>query len=865
MQQSISAGTVLGEYEIRSPLGAGGMGEVYRARDLRLDREVAIKVLPASVTSDADRLRRFEQEARAAAALNHPNILAVYQMGTYQGTPYLVSELLEGETLRAHLASAPLPLQKVISYGLQVAHGLAAAHDKGIVHRDIKPENLFITKDGRVKILDFGLARLNQSKHAPDRDQTLTLQTEPGMLIGTVGYMSPEQVRGEAADHRSDIFAFGVVLYEMLTGKQTFKKATSAETMTAILNEEPPSISQLATNTPAAVQRVVHRCLEKNPSQRFQSAADLAFALEAIDGYDPKSNRRPMRFRAAIAAVALVITLGAAVLALLGTRPSPVPMVSSYVQLTHDGQQKTLIGTDGTRLYLDFASSAVQGIAVLPVSGGEPRALSLAASPNMFPLSLSPDGSEVLAVDGQGVPAKGPLWSIPILGGSPRRLGNAVGIEGTWSPDGKKLAYTDGLNLFLANSDGTESHKLLSMKMLIFAPAWSPDGSRLRFDTSDNPGSAMGQHFAWEVSADGTNLRRLFAGWHNPSNECCGRWTSDGEYFVFQSNGQIWALPEKSRFARSDPQPIPLTSSPMSLYSPIPSKDGKKLFVVGRTYRGELMRFDLKSGHFSPFLAGISVEYPAFSKDGQWVAYTSYPEGNIWRSKIDGSERVQLTFSPLYAVMPRWSPDGKKIIFFKFQEGSGKPARIYEISAGGGSPRELLPEDAHNQQDPSWSPDGSRIVFGGDLNDASAADTAPGIRVLDLSTNHVSTLPESQRLFSPRWSPDGRYISALTSDSSAVVLYDFHTQKWTDIGKGSLGWLNWSKDGQYIYSFDFEGKGGVLRIRISDGKKEKVVDLKDFVTTGRYGGSLALAPDDSPLLLRDDGSQDVYALDWKTP
>src|ERR1017187_2023653 len=285
----LTPGTILGQYEIRSPLGAGGMGEVYRAHDTRLDREVAIKVLPESLTSDSVRLRRFEQEARAAAALNHPNILAVYQMATHEGASYMVSELLDGERLRERLRHGPIPLRKAIDYAVQIAHGLAAAHDKGIVHRDLKPDNLFVTKDGRVKILDFGLAKLVQPRDASGAEATLAgveatiaQGTEPGMVMGTVGYMSPEQVRGKVADHRSDIFAFGTILYEMVTGKQTFRKPTSAETMSAILNEDPPSISQVTSTSPPGLQRVLHRCLEKSPEQRFQSAADLAFALEAL-------------------------------------------------------------------------------------------------------------------------------------------------------------------------------------------------------------------------------------------------------------------------------------------------------------------------------------------------------------------------------------------------------------------------------------------------------------------------------------------------------------------------------------------------------------------------------------------------------
>ncbi|HWC00805.1 MAG TPA: serine/threonine-protein kinase, partial [Bryobacteraceae bacterium] len=266
-------GSHLGEYEIVAPLGAGGMGEVYRARDTRLGREVAIKVLPDLVSSDPERLRRFEQEARAAAALNHPNILVVYQMGSLEGLPYLVSELLEGETLRERLDHGALGLRQVIDYGVQIAHGLGAAHAKGIVHRDLKPENLFLTRDGHVKILDFGLARVVP---LPGDKTTLppgAVDSTPGVVLGTVGYMSPEQVRGEPADARSDIFSFTVILREMLTGKRTFEKTSSAETMAAILHDDPPPLSA-EPSIPAGLQRVLQRGLEKSPERRFHSASD---------------------------------------------------------------------------------------------------------------------------------------------------------------------------------------------------------------------------------------------------------------------------------------------------------------------------------------------------------------------------------------------------------------------------------------------------------------------------------------------------------------------------------------------------------------------------------------------------------------
>src|SRR6266496_584448 len=284
---SLSSGARLGPYEIVSPLGAGGMGEVYRAKDPRLGREVAIKVLPASFSADEDRLRRFEQEAKAAGLLNHPNITAVHDIGVHEDAPYIVTELLEGETLRERLAGGPLPQRKALDFAGQIAQGLAAAHEKGIVHRDLKPENLFVTKDGRVKILDFGLAKLER----PDSEgsgqtnmPTATRGTEPGVVLGTLGYMSPEQVRGRPADSRSDIFAFGAILYEMLSGKRAFHGDSAADTMSAILTKEPPDLSETNRNIAPALERLVRHCLEKNPEERFHSAHDLAYDIAALSG-----------------------------------------------------------------------------------------------------------------------------------------------------------------------------------------------------------------------------------------------------------------------------------------------------------------------------------------------------------------------------------------------------------------------------------------------------------------------------------------------------------------------------------------------------------------------------------------------------
>jgi len=870
-------GTRLGDYEIISLVGAGGMGEVYRARDTKLKRDVAIKVLPAYWSRDPERLERFELEARAAAALNHPNITSIFHVGQHDGSPYMVTELLQGETLRERLRRGPIPLRRAIEYAVQTAHGLAAAHDRGIVHRDLKPENLFVTKDGRVKILDFGLARLGSSKEASGEEATVTQRTDPGVVLGTAGYMSPEQVRGKTVDHRADIFAFGTILYEMVTGKQPFRKSTSAETMTAILNEEPPSISQITPATPLGMQRVVHRCLEKDPEQRFHSSHDLAFALEALSdsgvtsssGGQAQATPRWTRSRIGVTLAATLIVLVAVVLAYRLTRPEPAPRLSNFVQLTHDGRQKALIGTDGSRLIFVTASPEYSGMAEMSTSGGEPKRLPLLPSSEFTPFTLSHDGSELLASDAQeGGTGTGPLWSLPLLGGGGRRIGDVQATDAAMSLDGKMLAYCNGNQLHVAKTDGSDDRKIATMPSPNFVnfvenPVWSPDGQHLRFDVgAQRSGPAAVDDTTglsssiWEISKDGTGIHRLFASGDSPPDVCCGKWSNDRRYFLFRSRGQIWAQPQNRDPFRFETKPVQLTSSPLTLATPQFSADGKRLFVVGRSYRGELMRYDIKSGQFVPFLGGVSGESPTFSKDGDWVAYVSYPEGTLWRSRLDGSDRRQLTFPPGYAYGPHWSPDGKQILYNEL--GSDGQPKACLISAEGGRCKQVTPSDPNFQVAPNWSPDGTKIVFSGEFNDPETE-----IRILDLATNEVFPVPGSRGIFAPIWSPDRHYIAAVSFDGSRVMLFDFVNQQWKELEKGIVGWPNWSKDGRYLYYLELGGTGSVRRVNIATSKIEQIANLKNFTTTGRFGISLVLAPDDSPLMLRNAGTQDIYSLDWE--
>jgi eukaryotic-like serine/threonine-protein kinase len=862
----LAAGSRLDSYEILSPLGAGGMGEVYRARDTALKRDVAIKVLPEYWSRDPERLRRFQLEAQVVARLNHPNIISIFQVAQHDHSPYIVTELLHGETLRGRLHHGPMGLREILDIGASIAEALAAAHTGGVIHRDLKPENIFLTRDSRVKVLDFGLAKVDAGQAGTAEGDAVTVDlTIPGYLLGTVGYMSPEQVRGEVVDARADIFALGVILYEMMTGRHPFHRETSAETMTAILKEDPPPISQLSSTTQPALQRVINRCLMKNPERRFQHASDLAFVFEAISEpaiSSPAASTEPvgkgfLRLGIVSTGAALLGTLAIALMA-YWMRREAVPTVSSYVQLTNDARAKQLVATDGSRIYLVSGNDLSHTLREISVSGGEAKLIPT-PSPNMVPSDLSADGAELLMVEASGDPPSGPLWAVSVLGGSPRRLGDTQGNAATWTRDGKVLAYSNGGDLFLANADGSESRKLVTVKGAVALDnlAWSPDQSHLRFDVWDSPDHP---NVLWEASLDGKESGPLLPNWNKGGQrDSHGLWTTDGKYFVFAASGQIWALPQKGNFFRRQAKPVQLTFSPMSLGWPLPSKDGKKLFVVGRTFRGELVKYDSRSGQFLPFLGGISAEYVDFSKNREWVAYVSYPEGTLWRSRADGSDRLQLTYPGVYAVNPRWSPDGRTIVLF--EHFTDQSSRIIAVSPDGGNAQQLVQNDSHQQWDPNWSPDGRKIVFGGDsLNAASA------IYILDLATRQVSTVPGSQGLYSPRWSPDGQYLAAISANDTILLLFSFRSQNWTKLATGAVGWPNFSKDGQYIYALAGRGTSAVLKIRLTDGRTERVADLKNFVSTGHFSdSSLELTPDDSPLLFRDAGSSDIYVFDWQAP
>jgi len=808
---ALTSGTKLGPYEIVSLVGAGGMGEVYRARDTRLGREVAIKVLPEALAHDADRLQRFEQEARTIAALNHPNILGIHDIGAHDGAPFLVSEFLEGQTLREKLLSGPLPVRRAIEYALGIAQGLTAAHEKGIVHRDLKPENVFVTRDGRIKVLDFGLAKLVRPEESHEGAVTLTSPpTLPGVVLGTVGYMSPEQVRGEPCDARSDIFSFGAVLYEMLTAKRAFKRETSAETMTAILREEPQALDDTGWQGPLELQRILARCVEKNVERRFQSASDLAFAIESLSGTSAgtptgkstsKSVLQPESGRAWLPwVIAAALLIGTAVWEI--SRPAPAPAnpleKAHFTRVTDFKSVEAAISPDGR--FVAFVSDHDGPFDVWLTQVGTGRLINLTqgkAGPLPGPLrsvGFSGDGSEIW-IGGGDVGMR--LRLMPLTGGTTRNfLGEEV-VDLAWSPDGERIVYHNfggGDPMFVADRSGANARQIFGGRPGLHNhfPAWSPDGRWIYF-VHGTP--ATKEMDLWRVEPDGSHAERLTqfnidVAYPTPVGnrtvfyvardaDGSGPWlwafdlkrrdsrrasvgleqytsvqaSADGHKLVATISNPVaglWSVPILNRLAEeSDVKPFPVPT----VRALAPRFSGSTLFYLSSLGTGDGL-WRLRDGQVAEIWKeadGALLETPSVSADGGHVAIVLRRNGKrqLHILSSDGAELQPIAEGIDALESSCWSPDGRWIVT------GGSDATgpgLFKIPLQGGPPVRLVSGTALN---PIWSPDGSLIVYAG----TNVRTFSPLLAVRPDGTSvelpHILLRRLGERV---RFSPDGKSL-----------------------------------------------------------------------------------------------------------
>lgn len=715
---TLTVGKTLGPYEIVSLIGAGGMGEVYRARDARLGREVAVKVLPPQFSADSDRLRRFEQEARAAGMLNHPNILSIYDIGTENDTVYVVSELLSGETLRERLGGSALPVRKAVEYALQIAHGLGAAHEKGIVHRDLKPENVFITNDGRVKILDFGLAKLADPTPSEEqsRMQTVDPNTKPGMVLGTVGYMSPEQVRGRPTDHRADIFAFGAILYEMLTGKRAFQRDSAADSMSAILKEDPQELSGLNANIPPSLERVVRHCLEKNPEERFQSARDLAFDLEMISdtsGTSPTSTTTAAPSRKAFRRIGAILLLVASLAAAYFVgRQSGFKTDEKSVVVSETGFKRLTF----RRGYVSAARFAPDGQSVIYSASwvGSPEELFVTRPQNPVSrplgianaalLSISSAGEMAILVDPRftvGWQRVGTLARMPIDGGAPREVLKAV-QDADWSSDGNNLAVARAV-------DGKYKLEFPIGKVLYETTGWlnniqiSPGEDRIAFMDHPTSGDDRGTVAVVDLNGKVERLTDVFA------SESGLHWNSDGKEIWFTaskegSNEQpIYAvtLQKQQRIVAAMVGNLILQDIDPN-GTVLLTRDSRRREIValppGESRERDLSWFDWS---FSRYL----------TNDGKTIVFEEQgagggPNYSVFLRKTDGSPAVKLGEGFAFNL----SPDGN----FVASQLPGDSTHITLLPTGAGESKTLSsPGFSFDTAQPQWFGDSNRIVVAG--------------------------------------------------------------------------------------------------------------------------------------------------------
>jgi serine/threonine protein kinase/Tol biopolymer transport system component len=754
----LAPGKMLGPYKILTAIGAGGMGEVYRAQDTRLGRDVAVKVLTRNLSRDADALRRFEQEARAAGMLNHPNILAIYDIGEEDGVRYIVSELLEGESLRARIRQSPVPPRKALDYAAQIARGLAAAHERNIVHRDLKPENLFITRDGHVKILDFGLAKLAgprvpSTTPAGEHDVTLpTTPTEPGRLMGTVGYMAPEQVRGGSGDNRSDIFAFGVILYEMLSGVQPFRGESPIETLNCILKDDPPDFFEINVRVPGALDRVVRHCLEKNPDERFQSARDLAFDLGSLSGLTSQaiSFRRNWHFRKrdiVKPALAIVAILAATFLAYMlgqrrGTRPPP-----EYKRLTFRSGTifNARFSPDGETVFYG-ARWGGKPMSIFSVRADSPESRDLQIGDNTDILAVSRDGQLAISLRRHVigyVRESGTLAQVPIAGGAPRAILDDVEFA-DWSPDGRlAVVRTVGGRCRLEFPIGTVVYDTVGW---IGHPRFNPAGNGIALldhpFLNDDRGSVVLVTLADKAHRVLTKESQSVEGL---------AWSPDGKEIFFAAEEGETARAINAVNMSGKQRLVAASAGPLWLHDVAPdgraliSRENVRAGIVG--IRGNDPPLDLSWFDYSVVRD--------LSADGKTIIFSESGEAGgaifgVYLRGIDGSPAIRLGDGTSEAL----SPDGQWVLSIPRNR---KPSPLVMLPTGTGQPRTIT-HDRINHRNARWFPDGKHILFQGDEDGRPPRLWMQGI---DGSAPKPIT-PEN--VGGTQITPDGRFVLGRAND-----------------------------------------------------------------------------------------------------
>jgi serine/threonine protein kinase len=846
----LRAGTRLGTYEVIAPLGSGGMGEVYRAHDPKLDRDVAIKVLPDLFAADSDARARFEREAQAVAALSHPNILAIYDFGAQGQTAFAVMELLDGETLRARLSEGALPVRKAIDFAIQVAHGLAAAHDKGIVHRDLKPENVFITRNERVKILDFGLARQLATNRALSagitQAATVGAGTEAGTVLGTVGYMSPEQVRGDNADTRSDIFSFGVVLYELLTGARAYSRETAAETMTAILKEEPAEIATLAPAVPPGVQRIVQRCLEKRPDARFRSAEDLAFALEAVSDRSPSSApaTTPVRRVSTSAPRRLLFAAAAAIAAALlagggyaagrrsasSSSSAPMPSPPTFQRLTYN------------RGYVASARFAPDGRTVVygaSWDGGPLRTyLTRLESPESTPLALpnahlfAVSGGAELAVGlNVGLTGRnrtaGTLARTPLLGGTPRDMASDV-MEADWTPDSGSLAVVRRVGTrerleFPLGQTLYETEGQIGMMRV------SPAGDRVAFLDWPVKGDDRGTIAVVDRQGTKQTITETYSAIDGLA------WSPDG--------GEIWFTGSKSSGAKSlgaatlSGHERPLLTSPVDLSLRDVSRDGRALLV--HESRTILVTGRVNDEPSERDLSWLDYSFVRdLTRDGRRILLSYAGEGSganyiTYLRSTEGSAAVHLG----EGQAQQFSPDEQWVLAIQF----GPPSRVVLLPTGAGQPQTVGTGNIAAST-AAWCPDGKRIVVVGAL---------PGGR----TRAYLVTLTGGE----PRAiSPEGvgylsNRIAVAPDGSGAVFASPEGVTSLYPLDGGTPRALSGFSRGELPFAFTGDGRGLLIgnpanrrvieRVDVATGRRERWKEIQPLYPQANVSGGPFFTPD----------------------